>query len=56
MSFTRDKFTFDDSSFASANRFLVLNFVTPAASSIIARRSSGFVDRINPIRPCSMIA
>src|SRR4029077_18930431 len=30
MSFTRDKFTFDDSSFASASRFFVLNFVTPS--------------------------
>ena len=56
MSCTRDKFTFDDSSLASASRFFVLNFVTPAASSIIARRSIGFVDKISPIRPCSIIA
>ena len=45
MSFTRERLTFDDSSLASASRFLVLNFVTPAASSIIARRSIGFVDK-----------
>src|SRR6516162_31580 len=56
MSLTRARFSRDDSSFASASRFLVLNFVTPAASSMIARRSIGFVERISPMRPCSMMA
>ena len=56
MSFTRARFSFDDSSLASASRFLVLNFVTPAASSMMARRSIGFVERISPMRPCSMMA
>src|SRR6266446_3162423 len=56
MSLTRARFTFEDSSLASARRFLVLNFVTPAASSMMARRSMGLVERISPMRPCSMMA
>src|SRR6266478_6291259 len=56
MSLTRERLTFEDSSLASARRFLVLNFVTPAASSMMARRSMGLVERISPMRPCSMMA
>src|SRR6266481_6329239 len=54
MSLTRARFTFKDSSLASARRFLVLNFVTPAASSMMARRSMGLVERLNPMRLCSL--
>src|SRR6266436_6766300 len=56
MSLTRERLTFEDSSLASARRFFVLNFVTPAASSMMARRSMGLVERISPMRPCSMMA
>ncbi len=56
MSKTLARFCLALSSFASARRFRVLNFVTPAASSITFLRSCGRLLRICPIRPCSIIA
>src|ERR1035438_5270146 len=51
MSYTRARFCLAPSSLASARRFLVLNLVIPAASSITARRSCGLELRICPMRP-----
>src|SRR3989442_461506 len=51
MSLTRARLSLADSSFAAARRFLVLNLVTPAASSMMARRSTGFWLWILPCWP-----
>ena len=51
MSLMRARFSFASSSRASASRLRVLNFVMPAASSMIARRSVGLLLRICPMRP-----
>ena len=55
MSSSRSRFASVASSLRSASRFCALYFVMPAASSKIARRSSGRDDRIMSILPCSMI-
>jgi hypothetical protein len=55
MSVTRNRFCLVCSSFRSAAFFLNLNFVMPAASSMMCRLSCGRDDTIWPIRPCSMI-
>ena len=55
MSATRTRFCCVASIFRSAASRRFLYFVMPAASSMIARRSSGRADTICPIRPCSMM-
>src|SRR5439155_400384 len=47
MSLTRARLTLDDSSLASARRFLVLNFVTPAASSAVSEVCAESSERIS---------
>ena len=55
MSARRSRFASVASSLRSASFFCDLYFVMPAASSKIARRSSGREERIMSIFPCSMI-
>ncbi len=51
----RNRFWRVASIFFMATILRALNLVTPAASSIRKRRSSGLAWRIMPIFPCSMI-
>ncbi len=55
MSATRSMFCCVASIFRSAASRRFLYLVMPAASSMMARRSSGRAETICPIRPCSMI-
>ncbi len=55
MSVTRSRFCSVVSIFRSAALRRALYLVTPAASSMKARRSSGRAETICPTRPCSMI-
>ena len=55
MSATRRRFASVASIFRSAALRRALYFVTPAASSMMLRRSSGFDETMSPTRPCSMM-
>jgi hypothetical protein len=52
---TRRRLASVASSFRSAALRRDLYFVTPAASSMMLRRSSGLAETMRPTRPCSMM-